>query len=148
MQWQPSQIHGVDSYHDGHTRWYRCCECSYFNDRSYHCRMHYERIHVNGGREMVGKLKFLDPAVIHQTDSTDPRPPVKKKVAVVAPLLLTTTIGSYLSFRSADWQQHTTQAAAPLALERDAVTLLSINPTTMIDTADFFVDDFQQDSAV
>ena len=57
-KWEPSDIDGLLVFYDGLKRWFRCCMCSYLNDRAYHSRMHYQRIHVNGGRAMVGKRKF------------------------------------------------------------------------------------------
>jgi hypothetical protein len=44
--------------HDGRTRLFRCSECVYRGDRLYHARMHYERIHVNGGRCMPSRHKY------------------------------------------------------------------------------------------
>ena len=63
-EWSPSEFEGLDAYHDGQKWWYRCRECAYFNDRSYHSRMHYQRIHVNGGRAMQSRRKFADAAII------------------------------------------------------------------------------------
>jgi hypothetical protein len=44
--------------HDGRTLLFRCSECVYRGDRLYHARMHYERIHVNGGRCMPSRHKY------------------------------------------------------------------------------------------
>ena len=37
------------TYHDGKKRWFHCSKCEYWNDRLYHTKMHYERIHVKQG---------------------------------------------------------------------------------------------------
>jgi hypothetical protein len=44
--WEPSCHAGLLTYHDGRKRWYHCTQCKYFNDRLYHSKMHYQRIHV------------------------------------------------------------------------------------------------------
>ncbi|KAJ1474465.1 hypothetical protein T484DRAFT_3260145 [Baffinella frigidus] len=44
--------------HDGTKRWYHCRQCDYSGDRLYHCKMHYERIHVNQGKAMQNKRKY------------------------------------------------------------------------------------------
>jgi hypothetical protein len=70
-QWQPSEHTGLLTYHDGNKRWYHCRECQYFNDRLYHCKMHYERIHVKEGKAMARKRKYPSsdlPEMIPQPD--------------------------------------------------------------------------------
>ncbi|KAJ1487631.1 hypothetical protein T484DRAFT_1786133, partial [Baffinella frigidus] len=57
-QWQASEHNGLLTYYDGAKRWYHCRECDYFNDRLYHCKMHYERIHVKEGKAMARKRKY------------------------------------------------------------------------------------------
>ena len=57
-KWEPSHIDGLLVFHDGLKRWFRCCMCSYLNNRAYHSRMHYQRVHVNGGKAMVSRRKF------------------------------------------------------------------------------------------
>ena len=57
-KWEPSDIDGLLVFHDGLKRWFRCCMCSYLNNRAYHSRMHYQRVHVNGGKAMVSRRKF------------------------------------------------------------------------------------------
>ena len=57
-QWQASEHNGLLTYHDGAKRWYHCRECDYFNDRLYHCKMHYDRIHVKEGKAMARKRKY------------------------------------------------------------------------------------------
>ena len=49
------------TYHDGKKRWFHCSKCEYWNDRLYHTKMHYERIHVKQGRSMPRKRKYVDP---------------------------------------------------------------------------------------
>jgi len=38
---------------------YGCTKCSYMNDRLYHTQMHHNRIHVQNGRAMLCRRKFL-----------------------------------------------------------------------------------------
>ncbi|KAJ1487901.1 hypothetical protein T484DRAFT_1888271, partial [Baffinella frigidus] len=60
--WERSCHDGLLTFHDGRKRWYHCTACQYFNDRLYHCKMHYERIHVNNGKSMPRKRKYMDPS--------------------------------------------------------------------------------------
>jgi len=60
--WEPSCHTGLLTYHDGRKRWYHCTQCRYFNDRLYHSKMHYQRIHVNQGKSMPRKRKYMQPA--------------------------------------------------------------------------------------
>ena len=60
--WEPSCHVGLLTYHDGRKRWYHCTQCKYFNDRLYHSKMHYQRIHVNQGKSMPRKRKYMEPA--------------------------------------------------------------------------------------
>ena len=48
--WQPCENRPeLLTYHDGRKRWFHCSKCEYWNDRLYHTKMHYERIHVKQG---------------------------------------------------------------------------------------------------
>ena len=60
--WEPSCHPGLLTYHDGRKRWYHCTQCKYFNDRLYHSKMHYQRIHLNNGKSMPRKRKYMEPA--------------------------------------------------------------------------------------
>lgn len=55
--WEESCHEGLLTFHDGKKRWYHCTTCQYFNDRLYHSKMHYERIHVRQGKSMPRKRK-------------------------------------------------------------------------------------------
>lgn len=59
--WEESQHDGLLTRHDGTMRWYLCkgVGCGYTNNRLYHCKMHWERIHVRGGNPMSKKRKFV-----------------------------------------------------------------------------------------
>lgn len=43
---------------DGKKWWYLCSKCDYKNDRLYHSKMHFIRVHVKGGRGNPGRRKF------------------------------------------------------------------------------------------
>jgi hypothetical protein len=58
IDWEPSEHKGLLFYKDGVKCWYRCSCCCYINDRLYHAKMHYTRIHVNKGRPAVLKRKY------------------------------------------------------------------------------------------
>ena len=60
ITWEPTKHLGLLSYYDGTKRWYHCCQCAYFNDRLYHSKMHFERIHVKKGRPIPRKQKYTD----------------------------------------------------------------------------------------
>jgi len=58
--WVKSEHDGLLTLHDGSKRWYHCEVCDYRNDRLYHSKMHYLRIHVNNGKSMPRKRKYAD----------------------------------------------------------------------------------------
>jgi hypothetical protein len=60
IPWEPTKHVGLLSYFDGTKRWYHCCFCAYMNDRLYHSKMHYERIHVKKGRSIPRKQKYAN----------------------------------------------------------------------------------------
>ncbi len=62
---------GLKTYYDGSKRWYHCSLCSYFNDRLYHSKMHYERIHVKKGRSIPRKQKYADLSILQAKNTTD-----------------------------------------------------------------------------
>jgi hypothetical protein len=62
--------------HHGGIRWFRCSKCEYWNDRFYHAKMHYERIHVNQGRCMPSRRKYRAEAAPRSAT-----PPRKRKCA-------------------------------------------------------------------
>jgi hypothetical protein len=64
---------------DGKKRWFHCSKCEYWNDRLYHTKMHYERIHVNQGRSMPRKRKYADPGAVEGPDGL--RTPAPKAAA-------------------------------------------------------------------
>jgi len=64
---------------DGKKRWFHCSKCEYRNDRLYHTKMHYERIHVNQGRSMPRKRKYADPGAGEGPDGL--RTPAAKPAA-------------------------------------------------------------------
>jgi len=47
------QIKSVDN-----KLWFFCIHCDYNNDRKYHAKMHFKRIHVNGGHALKNKRKY------------------------------------------------------------------------------------------
>ena len=49
---------GVDVKYEGKKAWFYCSRCSYKNDRRYHAKMHFLRIHVNGGNSCMSKRKY------------------------------------------------------------------------------------------
>jgi hypothetical protein len=56
--WEMSEHEGLLTFHDGRKRWYHCQNCEYHNDRLYHSKMHFERIHVKNGKSMPRKRKY------------------------------------------------------------------------------------------
>jgi UDP-N-acetylenolpyruvoylglucosamine reductase len=58
IDWEPSEHEGLLFYKEGVKCWYRCSGCCYINDRLYHAKMHYMRIHVNKGRPALLKRKY------------------------------------------------------------------------------------------
>jgi hypothetical protein len=59
--WEESEHEGLLTMLDERKkRWYRCKneECNYINDRLYHSKMHYERIHIKNGVAMPRKRKY------------------------------------------------------------------------------------------
>lgn len=63
------------TFHDGQKRWFHCSKCEYWNDRLYHTKMHYERIHVKQGRSMPRKRKYVE---VDQPDAMLFRSPDKR----------------------------------------------------------------------
>ena len=59
-QWATSDHEGLLTLHDGNKRWYHCERCEYRNDRLYHSKMHFQRIHVKNGKSMPRKRKYVD----------------------------------------------------------------------------------------
>lgn len=57
-QWEKSEHDGLLTYHDGRKWWFHCQCCDYLNDRLYHTKMHYQRIHVQEGKAMTRKRKY------------------------------------------------------------------------------------------
>lgn len=57
-QWERSEHEGLLTYHDGRKWWFHCQSCDYLNDRLYHTKMHYQRIHVQAGKAMTLKRKY------------------------------------------------------------------------------------------
>ena len=58
--WSKSEHEGLLFLHDGTKRWYHCELCDYMNDRLYHSKMHYQRIHINNGKSMPRKRKYVE----------------------------------------------------------------------------------------
>jgi len=58
--WQKSEHTGLMSTWFQHKRWYHCELCDYLNDRLYHSKMHYERIHVKKGKQQFHKRKHTN----------------------------------------------------------------------------------------
>lgn len=59
--WEESEHEGLLTMLDEKKkRWYRCKNenCDYINDRLYHSKMHYERIHIKNGVAMPRKRKY------------------------------------------------------------------------------------------
>ena len=143
-EWQPSHIEGLDAHHDGQKWWYRCSKCAYFNDRTYHAQMHYARIHINGGREMLAKRKFLDLAVIPiNSEAKPPKQPKARGKTLQTKALpavadetkdeVVFTFGAdcnSMPFRSMDLPTSST-GAMTLRLGDDAITLLNLNPAPL-----------------
>ena len=69
IPWEPTKHAGLLSYFDGTKRWYHCCFCAYLNDRLYHSKMHYERIHVKQGRSIPRKQKYANLSVLQNSSS-------------------------------------------------------------------------------
>jgi hypothetical protein len=78
--WKLSDYDGLYTYHDGKKRWFHCVFCKYHSDRLYHSKMHYLRIHINGGKAMEKKRKYLEVDADEQNE-TSPKTssPVKAK---------------------------------------------------------------------
>ena len=68
--WEPSCHVGLLTYHDGRKRWYHCTQCKYFNDRLYHSKMHYQRIHVNQGKSMPRHLEHVERKAAPRRDAS------------------------------------------------------------------------------
>jgi len=52
------KIEGLEIKPVNNKLWYFCLHCNYNNDRKYHAKMHFQRIHVNGGRASHNKRKY------------------------------------------------------------------------------------------
>jgi hypothetical protein len=76
--WEPSEHDGLLTFHDGKKRWYHCQKCEYFNDRLYHSKMHFERIHVKMGKSMPRKRKYPNSSNVPITEDT----PAPKSVLI------------------------------------------------------------------
>eukprot|EP00960_Hanusia_phi_P059204 764096-Hanusia_phi.AAC.2 len=80
-EWVRSEHPGLLTMHDGTKRWYHCERCSYFNNRLYHSKMHYLRIHVKNGKSVIRKRKYHNesdmapnvPILSHQSLEMPPR---------------------------------------------------------------------------
>ncbi|EKX41820.1 hypothetical protein GUITHDRAFT_164310 [Guillardia theta CCMP2712] len=60
--WTRSSHEGLLTCVEGKKRWYQCIDCSYRNDRLYHSKRHYERIHVKHGKSAPSKRKYPEAA--------------------------------------------------------------------------------------
>jgi hypothetical protein len=58
--WSKSEHRGLMSMWFQTKRWYHCEQCDYLNDRLYHSKMHYERIHVKNGKQQFHKRKHTN----------------------------------------------------------------------------------------
>ncbi len=58
--WLKSEHEGLLTLHDGTKRWYHSEFCDYRNDRLYHSKIHFQRIHVKNGKSMPRKRKYVD----------------------------------------------------------------------------------------
>jgi len=79
------ELVGVDVKYEGKKAWFYCSRCSYKNDRQYHAKMHFLRIHVNGGNSCESKRKYktIVPSVadfFRQTLHKKTPAAVKKKI--------------------------------------------------------------------
>ena len=73
-EWVKSDHDGLLTHHDGTKRWYHCELCEYRNDRLYHSKMHYFRIHVKNGKSMPNKRKYSERAAGAGEAATVPAP--------------------------------------------------------------------------
>jgi len=73
-EWAKSDHDGLLTLHDGTKRWYHCELCEYRNDRLYHSKMHFLRIHVKNGKSMPNKRKYSDKTADSGQASTVPAP--------------------------------------------------------------------------
>jgi hypothetical protein len=71
IHWEPTKHVGLKTFYDGSKRWYHCSLCNYFNDRLYHSKMHYERIHVKKGRSIPRKQKYADLSILQAKNPSD-----------------------------------------------------------------------------
>ena len=58
--WSKSEHRGLMSMWFQTKKWYHCEQCDYLNDRLYHSKMHYERIHVKNGKQQFHKRKHTN----------------------------------------------------------------------------------------
>jgi len=54
-----NKMEGLDIKYEGNKCWFHCLRCSYRNDKQYHAKMRFLRIHVNGGNSCERKRKYL-----------------------------------------------------------------------------------------
>jgi hypothetical protein len=58
--WLQSESHfGLLTMHDGKRRLFKCKLCNYTGDRLGHSKLHYSRIHLQNGRPMLKKRKYV-----------------------------------------------------------------------------------------
>ena len=58
--WLQSESHyGLLTMHDGNRRLFKCKLCNYQGDRLCHSKQHYIRIHLQNGRPMLKKRKYV-----------------------------------------------------------------------------------------
>lgn len=79
--WNKSEHEGLLSLYDGTKRWYHCEHCDYMNDRLYHSKMHYQRIHIKNGKSMPRKRKYTE----GQDGPRPAAPPLRVYPEFVAP---------------------------------------------------------------
>ena len=60
IDWEPSEHDGLNFYSDGRKSWYHCTQCEYYNDRLYHAKKHFQRVHVQNGRNLLKKQKYAN----------------------------------------------------------------------------------------
>ena len=83
--WLKSEHEGLLTLHDGTKRWYHCEFCDYRNDRLYHSKMHFQRIHVKNGKSMPRKRKYVDEKPGAGGTMALPNAPVPRRIINVAP---------------------------------------------------------------
>jgi len=48
----------IIKYYQNKKVYYMCSRCNYVNDRLYHCKMHFLRIHIHSGKPVNKKRKY------------------------------------------------------------------------------------------